>query len=135
MKKIMTIAVALAVTMTVAAQHGRIAGSRVVIVSPGIGFGYGYSPFYYSPFGYPFGYPYGYNNNYRNSSKLQSEIEDVKSDYKDKIWSAKQDKSLSREDRDKIIHQLKSDRNKAVEDLKTNYYKPKKTAQGQQDKG
>jgi hypothetical protein len=98
--------------------------------------GAGFSPFYYSPFGYyPFGYPYGYNNNYRSSSKLQTQIEDIKNDYKDKIWSAKHDTSLSHEERNNIVHQLKTERDKAVNDAKMNYYKPKKTAPDPGDKG
>jgi hypothetical protein len=135
MKKLMTIAFALALAFSAAAQHGRVfAGTRVVVASPYIGFGYGlgYAPFYYSPFGYyPYGYyPYGYNSN-RNNSKLQTQIEDIKSDYKDKIWSAKQDKSLSKDERDKIILQLKTDRDKSIHDLKMNYYKPKSNTQSQ----
>ena len=128
MKKIMIVAIALSVTMAAAAQRGHgIGGGRVVIVSPAIGFGY--SPFYYSPFGYyPFGYPYGYNNGYRTTSRLQQKVDDIKTDYADKIKSAKHDKTLSREERNKIVDQLKADRDKAVRDLKANYYKPQKTA-------
>src|ERR1700712_2549202 len=101
MKKMTIVAAALCLTMAAAAQRGHGTGStRVVVVSPGIGFGY--SPFYYSPFGYypfgypPFGYPYGYNNSSRSSSKLQLKIEDIKTDYQDKIRSARRDKSLDR---------------------------------------
>jgi hypothetical protein len=135
MKKILTIAVALCLVISASAQHGRaIAGSRVIIVSPGIGFGY--SPFYYSPFGYPFGYPYGYyNNGYRGTSKLQMKIDDLKSDYADKIKSAKKDKSLSKDERNNIVHQLKTERDQAVKDLKANYYKPQKATQNEPDKG
>jgi hypothetical protein len=134
MKKIMTIAVAVCLTMAVSAQHGHIiGGSRIVVVSPGIGFGY--SPFYYSPFGYyPFGYPYGYNNGYRGTSKLEMKIEDIKADYKDKIKSAKQDKGLSRDERNKIVAQLKSERDQAVHDAKVNYYKPQKPEPGADSK-
>ena len=127
MKKIMTIIVALGLTMAVAAQHGHgVVRSRVVIVSPS--FGFGYSPFYYSPFGYsPFGYPYGYSNGFNRPSKLDMKVEDIKADYKDKIKSAKHDSSLSKEERKKIVKQLKSDRDKSIHDLKANYYKPPKT--------
>jgi hypothetical protein len=137
MKKIITIVIAVSLTIAVSAQRGHgLGGGRVYIVSPAYSYGIGYSPFYYSPFGYyPFGYPYGYNNNYRNSSKLQMEIDDIKNDYKDKIKSAKHDNSLSKDERNKIVHQLKTERDKAVDDAKKNYYKPKKTAPNPEDKG
>jgi hypothetical protein len=139
MKKIMTIVVALGLTMAVSAQRGHgFSGGHVYIASPAVslGYGYGYAPFYYSPFGYyPFGYPYGYNNGYGSSSKLQMKIEDIKNDYKDKIWSAKHDTSLSKDERSKVVHQLKSERDKAVSDAKMNYYKPRKTTDNSGDKG
>ena len=135
MKSVMTLLVGLGLTLAVSAQHGRvIVGSRVVIASPGIGFGFGY-PYYYAPFGYPFGYPYGYNNGYGSSSKLQMKIEDIKNDYKDKIWSAKQDKSLSKDERKNTIHQLKVERDKAINDLKLNYYKQPRQAPETTNKG
>lgn len=136
MKKTMMMMVAICLVMAASAQHGHaFGGSRVVVVSPGIGFGYGpfYSPFGYSAFGYPYGYPYGYNNG--RSSRLEMQVEDIKADYKDKIKSAKQDKSLSSDERKNVVQQLKSDRDKAIHDLKTNYYKPKKAAPAPEDKG
>ena len=136
MKKLMTIALALGIAATVSAQHGRvIAGSRVVIVSPSVGWGFGYSPFYYSPFGYGYGYPYNYYNPYRISSKLQRETDELRTDYADKIKSAKKDKSLSKEERSTIVRQLKDERDKAIKDLKANYYKPKKTVTDADNKG
>ena len=130
MKQIMIIVIVMGLTMTLSAQRGHGTGrTRVVVVSPAIGFGY--SPFYYSPFGYP----YGYNNNYRGTSKLSMKVEDIKTDYSDKIKSARHDNSLSRDERKKIIHQLKADRDKAVRDLKTNYYKPQKSPGDAGDKG
>jgi hypothetical protein len=137
MKKIMTIVLALSLTMAVSAQHGHgFSGGHVYIASPAVSVGLGYYPFYYSPFGfYPFGYPYGYNNSYGSSSKLQMKIEDIKNDYKDKIWSAKHDTSLSGEERTRIVHQLKSERDRAVNDAKMNYYKPQKSAPDSGDKG
>ena len=134
MKKLMTIALALGIVATVSAQHGRvIAGSRVVIISPSVGFGY--SPFYYSPFGYAYGYPYNYYNPYRSSSKLQRETDELRTDYADKIMSAKKDKSLGKEERKGIVRQLKDERDKAIKDLKANYYKPKKAVTDTDNKG
>ena len=128
MKKIMIMAAALCLTMAVSAQRGHgFARTRVVVVSPG--FGFGYSPFYYSPFGYnPFGYPYGYANGYRHVSKLDMKVEDIRTDYADKIRSAKHDTSISRSERRKIVKQLKAERDNAIHELKTNYYKPHKPA-------
>ena len=134
MKKLITIVVAVCLTMAVAAQHG-LSRSRIYIVAPSYSFGLGYSPFYYSPFGYyPYGYPYGYNNGYRSSSKLQMQIDDIKNDYSDKIKSAKHDTSLTKDEQKNIVHQLKTERDKAVNDAKTNYYKPKKPAPQPEDK-
>ena len=110
-------------------KHPQTANTtRVIIASPGIGYGFGCSPFYYSPFGYPFGYPHSYSNTYKTSSRLQMKIEDIKSDYKDKIWLAKHDTTLSKDERKKIVQQLKIDREKAVQDTKVNYYKSQRPA-------
>lgn len=132
MKKIMVIVVALGLAMGASAQrfshgggHGFHGGGHVVIAPPRVAIGIGaYSPFY-SPFGYyPYGYaPYGYNNGYSRPSKLQLKIEDIKNDYSDKIWSAKHDDSLSRKEKRKVVHQLKSERDQAINDLKKDYYK------------
>jgi hypothetical protein len=129
MKKMMTVVAAICLTMAVTAQRGHgVVRSRVVVVSPS--FGFGYSPFY-SPFGYsPLGYPYGYNNGYNRPSRLEMKVADIKTDYKDKIKSARHDSGISKDERKKIVSQLKSDRDKAIHDLKTNYYKQKTTATG-----
>ncbi|MEP6750164.1 MAG: hypothetical protein ABJB86_20665 [Bacteroidota bacterium] len=127
MKKLMVIVMALGLALGASAQrgHGFGGGGRVIIAAPRVGIGFGYSPFY-SPFGYyPYGSPYGYNNGYRYSkpSKLQVQIDDIKIDYKDKIWSAKHDTSLDRKERRKEVHQLKVERDQAINDAKRNYYK------------
>lgn len=128
MKKLMVIVVALGLALGASAQrfgHGFGGGGHVVVV-PRVSVGIGYSPFY-SPFGYyPYGYPYGYGNVYARSSrptKLDLQVQDIKNDYKDKIWSAKHDDSLSRKERRNVVHQLKVERDQAVNDAKRNYYK------------
>jgi hypothetical protein len=128
MKKLMVIVIALGLALGASAQRGHgFGGGRVYIAPPRVSVGIGYSPFYYSPFGYyPFGYPYGYNNYYGHSyrpTKLQAKIEDIKNDYANKIWSAKHDTSLSRKERRKVVHQLRSERDQAIDDAKRNYYK------------
>ena len=120
----MVIVVALGLAMGASAQRfGHGFGGGHVFVAPRVSVGIGYSPFYYSPFGY---YPYGYNNGYNRGyrpSKLQVQIEDIKNDYSDKIWSAKHDTNLSRKERRKVVHQLKSERDQAINDAKRSYYK------------
>ncbi|MEO5592774.1 MAG: hypothetical protein ABIR15_04695 [Chitinophagaceae bacterium] len=131
MKKLMVIAVALGLAFGASAQrfgHGGFGrgGGHVYIAPPRVSVGIGYSPFYapyYSPFGYS---PYGYNNVYGRSyrpSKMEMKIEDIKNDYKDKIYSAKHDDSLTRKERRQTVHQLRSERDQAINDLKRNYYK------------
>ncbi|MEO5685401.1 MAG: hypothetical protein ABIQ88_22330 [Chitinophagaceae bacterium] len=129
MKKLMVIAVALGLAMGASAQrfgHGFGGGRHVYIAPPRVSVGIGYSPLFYSPFGYnPY---YGYNNgmygrSYNRPSKLDLQIEDIKNDYKDKMWSAQHDTNLTRKERRKIVHDLKSQRDQAVIDAKRNYYK------------
>ncbi len=144
MKKLLIILMSISLSLGVSAQrigHG-FAGkgfysphyySRPHVYIGGYApfYGYGY-PFYgfstsypFYGFGYPYyGYPYGYNH-YRPTSKLAMQIEDIKSDYKDKIWSARQDKSLTRAERRKEIRNLKRERDQAVIDAQRNYYKSK----------
>jgi hypothetical protein len=131
MKKLMVIVVALGLAFGASAQrfggHGYGGGGHVIISGPRVGIGIGYSPFY-SPFGYyPFGYPYGYNNygygRASRPSKLQVQLQDIKNDYKDRIWSAKHDTSLSRKEKRNVVHQLKTERDQALNDAKRNYYK------------
>ena len=131
MKKLLTMVTAMLLVMAVSAQHGRGGGGRtVIVVRPSIGYGFGYSPFY-SPFGYyPYGNPYGYNG-YTRPSKLEMKVDAIKTDYKDKIKSAKHDSSISKDERKKIVKQLKADRDRDIHDLKTNYYKRKDPAPAQ----
>jgi hypothetical protein len=93
-----------------------------VAVSIGGGFG----PFYpyYSPFyGYPY-YPYGPTYGYMaRPSRLELQIQDIRTDYRDKIWSARHDKSLTRDERKKTVHSLKTERDQAIIDAQKNYYK------------
>ena len=91
-------------------------------VSVGVGFGtWGpYSPYgYYNPwYAYPPGYMYP-----SRPSKLDLEIEDIQHDYKDRIWSARHDESLSRRERRQKVHELKSERDNEILQAKKDYYK------------
>ncbi len=123
MKKLLAIILLLQLAFGASAQHFRggfhyYARPRVS-VGVGLGFYPGYPYFGYSPFGYP-GYRYGYA---ARPSKLTMQIEDIKADYKDKIWSAKHDKSIPRHERKLKVHELKHQRDQEIADLKRNYYK------------
>ncbi len=135
MKKLLMIGLSLALVFGASAQRGHIGGGGYHYgggfyggprVSLGFGFG-GYNPYggFYSPyFGYPFG-PFGYGNGYgyNRPSKLAMKVADIKNDYADKIWSAKQDKSLTHRQRRQTIRNLKNERDQQIEDLRANYYK------------
>ena len=90
-------------------------------VSVGIGLGaWGpYSPYWYNPW---YAYPPGYGYSSR-PSKLDLEIQDIQLDYKDRIWSARHDESLSRKERRQKVHELKHERDNEVLQAKKDYYK------------
>jgi hypothetical protein len=126
MKKLLIIMFSLALTLGAAAQrhgwgHGYVGGGyhsrpRVVV---GIG-GFYPTPFYgYNPW---YDYPPVYTQA-AVPSKLELQIEDISADYKDRIWSVRHDKSLSRAERRQQVHNLKSERERAILDAKRDYYK------------
>ena|ERR1043166_9383865 len=133
MKKLFVIVLSITIVTAVSAQvkgGGHYWGggryyhphTRVIV---GVGAGY-YSPFYY-PY-YPF-YPYSYGYTAR-PSRLQLKIEDIQADYKDRIYSVRHDKSMSKSERKEMIHQLKSDRELAIRDAERNYYQSPDDPQG-----
>ena|SRR5437667_3301660 len=78
---------------------------------------YGYDPFY-DPY-----YRYGYYEYYPRPSGLDLKIQDIRSDYQDKIWSAKNNNSLSKAERKRIVHRLKHERDEAIIRAERNYYR------------
>jgi len=122
MKKILVMLFAVALVSGVSAQGHFYRGGGYYRsgVSVGVGLGY-YAPLY-PYYGYPYyAYPpYGYE---ARPSKLSLKIEDIKSDYNDKIYSVKQDPSLSGKERRQKVRELKHERDQAIDDLKRNYYK------------
>jgi hypothetical protein len=130
MKKLLVLLFSIGLALSVSAQRGGhigghfggglyYGGPRVIV-----GFG-GYAPYY--PFGYypyyPYG-PYGYGYGYPvRPSRLTMQIEDIKADYRDKIASAKEDKSLSHKQRREKVRELKNQREDAIENARRNYYK------------
>lgn len=126
MKKLFVIVLSMTVVIAASAQSktgvrywggGRYyrPHSRVIV-----GVGAGYYPYYYDPF-----YSYGYwgGPRFHRPSRLELRIEDIQADYKDRIYSARHDKSLSKSERKATIHQLRSDRDVAIRDAERNYYK------------
>ena len=93
-----------------------------IIVSPSIGFGWGYG---YPYFGYPhYGYPYGYSNpyGYRGTPyKLSLEIQSIKLDYKNQIRDTRHNKSLSHSQRRQKIRTLKNERDQAILTAQQNF--------------
>jgi len=129
MKTLMIIICALGLTLSASAQRVVHAAPRVVHVAPrprvAVGFGFGAYPFYpwsmYNPYyAYPPGYGYGY---YHRPSRLDLQIQDIQNDYKDRIWSARHDESLTRHERKVKVHELKHDRDDAILQAKKDYYK------------
>ena len=131
MRKIMMLLFTVVLAVSVSAQRvivkggGPVVRPRPVVV---VGGGFGYSPFY-SPY-YGFGYnPYWHNRffynrpYYNRPSKLEVKIQDIRNDYADKIWSARQDKSLTGKDKRHEIKKLRHERDQRIDDLKSNYYK------------
>jgi hypothetical protein len=126
MKRLVLILVVTAVSIGATAQHAviRHGGYRRSHVIISVGRPLYYSPYYYGyydPFYYPF-YP-GYVYRYPGETRLELKIDDIRNDYRDKIWSARHDKSLSKAKRKKIIHQLKYERDQAINRAKRDYYK------------
>jgi hypothetical protein len=124
MKKIIAIILFTGLAVGASAQHIRrpYHGSRVR-THIGIGFGVGggyYGPRYgfYDPF-----YTYPYGSYYDRPTRLELQIHDIRNDYQDRIWSAKHDKSLSRQERRSTVRNLKSQREKAIYDARRNYYR------------
>ena len=50
------------------------------------------------------------------------QIADIKSDYNDRIWSARHDKTIPRRQRRKEIHELRHERDIAVRAAERNYH-------------
>jgi hypothetical protein len=124
MKKLFITLLSVGLALGVFAQRGHVGGGGY-FYRPHVSIGFGaFGPFYgYPYFGYgPFyGNPYyGYNG---RPSKLMLQIQDIKNDYRDKIWSARQDKSLPRKERREKIHELNQERDNAILGAKRNYYK------------
>lgn len=98
---------------------------RVTVIAPytyvspyyGLGFGFGYSPFY-NPY-------YGYPRYQSRPSQLDLQIDDIKSDFSYRISTVKHDKSLAKDERKQKVRELKHEREEAIIEAKKNYYAQK----------
>jgi hypothetical protein len=129
MKKLMILVMCLGVVYGATAQQGHVVAGgfhgRVYYV-PHVSVGFGYFSPFYNPFGY-YGYPYGmynpYGMAYGRPSKLQRKEEDIRSDYADRIYSVRQDSSLTGKQKRQAIRSLKKQRDQDIHDLVANYHK------------
>ncbi|MBS1621753.1 MAG: hypothetical protein JST10_00325 [Bacteroidetes bacterium] len=124
MKRLLIILVSMAVSIGASSQHGKTSyikyprpRSHVVIVRPVY-----YPPYYYGYYT-PLYYPFRPVYRYPGETRLEIKIDSIRNDYRDKIWSARHDKSLSRSQRKETIHQLKHDRDLAINQAEAGYYK------------
>lgn len=143
MKKLVIIMMSIAIVSGVSAQrhgggfhNGGVRYSPRVSVGYGGGFGYGLGYGLGYGYGYPYmGYPfyginpYGYGNT--RQSKLTRQIEEIKSDYADKIYSARNATDLDGKQRRAEVKELKQERDNTINNLRNNYYKTPVQNQGQ----
>ena len=131
MKKLLIIVMCVGLAFAAKAQTHGISGvhSYAYVNPPRVSVGFGYYPFYspfgyYGFYGYPFGYyPYPYGSIYGRPSNLQRKEDDIRADYADRIYSVKQDKSLTSKEQREQIRALKKERKLAIHDLVVNYHK------------
>jgi hypothetical protein len=117
MLSFMAIVIAASAQKRIGTQYYRYYRPRTSIVVSG---GYGYYPYY--PMYYDYGF-WGQPYYYHRPSKLTLQIEDIQSDYKDRIWSARHDDQLTKREKKQKIRELKSERDMAVRDAERNYYR------------
>ncbi|HET7000184.1 MAG TPA: hypothetical protein VFI33_02700 [Puia sp.] len=138
MKKLIVVMICVGLGFTAAAQKVRTVAvyHNVYAIHPVYGFGIGYYPPFYSPFGFyglPYGAYYPYGNMFSRPSKLQREEEDIRSDYADRIYSVRQDDSLTNKQKRQEVRALKKQRDQEIHDLVVSYHqKPKNQNQDPQ---
>ena len=139
MKKLIVIMICVGAAFTAAAQ--KVVRTvpvyhHVYAFRPVYGFGIGYYPPFYSPFGYyglPYGAYYPYGAVYSKPTRLEREEENIRADYADRIYSVRQDDSLTHKQKREEIRALKKQRDQEIHDLVVSYHqKPRKENQEQQ---
>jgi|SRR5450432_214154 hypothetical protein len=130
MKKLMIVVMCLGLAFGAAAQGHKVGvyHGGVYAYRPRVAVGF-YSPFY-SPFGY--GYPYWgipyagyfpYGGGYSRPTNLQRKEEDIRMDYEDRIYSVRQDTSLTNKQKRQEVRSLKKQRDQDIHELVMNYHK------------
>ncbi|MBE7170485.1 MAG: hypothetical protein INR73_07840 [Williamsia sp.] len=126
MKNLFAILLLIGLAYGASAQHAR-GGHAIVRSHTGFGlgigtyapFGYGYNRFYSPFYSYPYSRPYAYSQ----PTKLDLQVQDIENEYDDKKWAVKHDKSLDRKQRKEALKVLKAEKENAILDARTNYYK------------
>jgi hypothetical protein len=141
MKKfIVVVVICVGLGFTASAQKVRTVAvyHSVYAFHPAIGFGVGYYTPFYSPLGFyglPYGAYYPYGSMYSRPSQLQKEEEDIRSDYADRIYSVRQDDSLTNKQKRQEVRALKKQRDQEIHNLVADYHKkPKIQKDDQQPK-
>ena len=118
MKKISIVLFSIIIALSASAQK-RVVVHPVVPVGPRI--------VYYHSYWHPYlGFNYWYDRPayyYYHPTKLERQITDIENEYSDRIYSVRQDDSLTHHERRVKIHELRHERDQAVNDAKRNYYK------------
>ncbi|MBS1747066.1 MAG: hypothetical protein JST21_12920 [Bacteroidetes bacterium] len=128
MKKIAMALFALIITI------GSVSAQKVIVrpvapaVAPHIIYNYPspfWNPYFYGGLGWRYRWMYNYPPNYyrNHQTKLEQQIQGIEDDYSDRISSVRADNSLSGHERRQKIRALRTERDKAIYDLKSNYYK------------
>lgn len=122
MKKVLIVLFSIIIGLSASAQ-------KKVVVRPVIPLGprvvYYYHPHYWHPY-YGMNYSWYYGQRpyyYHHTTKLERQIADIKNEYSDRIYSVRQDDSLTHHERRAKIRELKYECNEAVDDARKNYYK------------
>jgi hypothetical protein len=140
MKKLIVVIICVGLGFAASAQKVRTVAvyHNVYAFQPAFGFGVGYYAPFYSPFGYyglPYGAYYPYGSMYNRPSKMQREEEDIRSDYADRIYSVRQDDSLTNKQKRQEIRALKKQRDQEIHNLVVGYHqRPKNQNEDQQPK-
>lgn len=119
MKKLFVILLSMIIVIGASAQKGggvHYYRPRTHVI---VGVGAGYYPYY--PFYGPYSY-WGYPVYYGRPSRLEIKVQDIKNDYKDRIWSVRHDDRLTKSQKRSEIHQLKSERENAIRDAERDYH-------------
>ena len=65
-------------------------------------------------------YPTSYPGNYPNSGSRQAQIDQVNREYDAKIWSIRNNRTLSQQEKDRMIRQLEQDRQRRIQQISRN---------------